>query len=128
MAQTSTPDPSAAERKLAPEALPLIAAYFQVLAEPARLNMLNILRTGERNVGELAEMSACSVANTSRHLALLAQNGLITRKTRGNSVYYSIEDQAVFALCDLVCSSIVDRLSKLDQQRQALLGTASAST
>ncbi len=36
------------------EALDQVAAYFQALSEPTRLQILNFLREGERNVGELA--------------------------------------------------------------------------
>jgi len=36
---------------LPPEALDQVAAYFQALSEPTRLQILNLLRTGERNVG-----------------------------------------------------------------------------
>ena len=36
------------------EALEKVAAYFQALSEPTRLSLLNLLRGGERNVGELA--------------------------------------------------------------------------
>ena len=40
--------------EMPPEALEQVAAYFQVLAEPTRLRILNLLRGGEKNVGELA--------------------------------------------------------------------------
>ena len=36
---------------LPPEAMLEVAAYFQALSEPTRLKILNLLRTGERNVG-----------------------------------------------------------------------------
>ena len=43
-------------KNMPPEALEEVAGYFQVLAEPTRLRILNILREGERNVGDLAQM------------------------------------------------------------------------
>ena len=43
---------------LPPEALEEVAAYFQTLSEPTRLQILNYLREGERNVGELAQIYA----------------------------------------------------------------------
>ena len=39
---------------LPPEALEQVAAYFQALSEPTRLQILNLLRQQEHNVGELA--------------------------------------------------------------------------
>ena len=50
---------------LPPEALQDVATYFQALSEPTRLQILNILREGERNVGELAQMCGSTAANIS---------------------------------------------------------------
>jgi DNA-binding transcriptional ArsR family regulator len=88
------------------DALTEVAQYFQALSEPTRLRILNTLRSGERNVGELTGLCECSTANVSRHLATLAERGMVTREGRGTSVYYRIADPNVYALCDLVCGSI----------------------
>ena len=61
---------------LPPEAMMEVAAYFQALSEPTRLKILNLLREGERNVGELAQLCGFTAANISRHLALLTKHGL----------------------------------------------------
>jgi DNA-binding transcriptional ArsR family regulator len=98
---------------LPPEALAQVAAYFQALSEPNRLQILNLLRQGERSVGELAQLCGSSVANVSRHLTLLTQHGLVRRQPRGNSAMYSIADDSVYALCDLVCGSIARRFEQL---------------
>jgi DNA-binding transcriptional ArsR family regulator len=97
---------------LPPEALEQVAAYFQVLSEPMRLSILNLLREGERNVGEIAETCGTTSANVSRHLAMLTRHGLVARDHRGTSVYYRIADESVYALCDLVCGSIAQRLAR----------------
>jgi DNA-binding transcriptional ArsR family regulator len=105
--------------KLSPEALAQVAAYFSALSEPARLRLLNLLREREHSVGELAEATGYSAANVSRHLALLAQHGLLARQSRGTSVYYSIADPAVYDLCDLVCGSLARRFERTAPQRAA---------
>ena len=51
-----------------------------------------LLRDGERNVGELAQLCGYTAANISRHLALLTKHGLVARESRGTSVYYRIAD------------------------------------
>jgi DNA-binding transcriptional ArsR family regulator len=91
---------------LPPEALDQVAAYFRALSEPTRLQILNLLRSGERNVGDLAQLTGYTSANVSRHLAFLMQQGLVRRDARGTAVYYSIADASVYALCDLVCGNI----------------------
>ncbi len=97
---------------LPPEALEQVAAYFQALSEPTRLRILNLLREGERNVGDLAQACGYTAANVSRHLAMLMQHGLVARESRGTSVYYRIADESVYALCDLVCGNIARKLER----------------
>src|ERR1035437_398880 len=96
--------------KLDDNAIALIANYFQVLSEPMRLKVLNTLRSGDRNVGELADLLGCTTANISKHLSLLAKSGFVGRNTHGNSVYYRISDPAVFELCNTVCGQVGRRL------------------
>jgi DNA-binding transcriptional ArsR family regulator len=109
---------------LTTEALTQVAAYFQALSEPTRLQILNLLRAGERNVGELAQACGYTSANVSRHLALLMQHGLVAREGRGTSVYYRIADESVYALCDLVCGSIARQLERSVQGRKAFARAA----
>ena len=88
-----------------------IANYFQALSEPMRLKVLNALRLGDQNVGELAELLGSTTANISKHLSLLAKGGFVVRETRGNSAYYRIADPAIFDLCNLVCGQVGRRLA-----------------
>jgi DNA-binding transcriptional ArsR family regulator len=82
---------------------------------------LELLRDGEKNVGELAEACACSQANVSRHLSTLAKHGLVARESRGTAVYYRIADESIYALCDLVCGNVAKQL----EQQASLLGSLS---
>src|SRR5580765_7422099 len=104
---------------LPPEALEEVAAYFQTLSEPTRLQILNHLREGERNVGELAQLCGYTAANVSRHLAMLTKHGMVARETRGTSVYYRIADEQLYPLCDLVCGSIARRFEQAARDRKA---------
>jgi DNA-binding transcriptional ArsR family regulator len=104
---------------LSPEALAQVASYFQALSEPARLRLLNLLRAERRSVGQLAEATGYSAANVSRHLALLAQHGVLARETHGTSVYYSIADPAIYELCNLVCDNLGRRFERTAPQREA---------
>ncbi len=106
-------------KDLPPEALEQVAAYFQALAEPTRLRILNLLRSGERNVGELAQLCGYTAANVSKHLSVLTKHGLVARESRGTSVYYRIGDESVYALCDLVCGSLARQFER-QAQNQAL--------
>jgi len=112
---------------LSPAALDQVAAYFQVLAEPTRLRILNQLRSGEHNVGDLAQLLGTTSANMSRHLSLLTQRGLVARDSRGTSVYYRIADPSVYALCDLVCGNIGRQIARTSEEREMFMQTGGKS-
>jgi DNA-binding transcriptional ArsR family regulator len=90
-------------------ALDEVAGYFGALASLPRLKILNALREGERNVGELTELAGCTQANVSKHLAVLAEHGLVAKSVRGTSAYYRIADARVYRLCEAVCGRIGER-------------------
>lgn len=98
-------------KQLDDEAIAHVAQYFQVLAEPTRLKVLNALREREYNVGELAELLGCTTANASKHLSLLATHGFVAREAVGNASVYRIANPAIFELCELVCGQVGERLA-----------------
>lgn len=98
--------------EMSPEALILVAERFKVLAEPLRLSILQALETGERSVTDITNAVASTQPNVSKHLKMLQDAGLLGRRQEGNTVYYSIADEGVFALCDAVCASVGKRLAK----------------
>lgn len=93
---------------LTPELLELIAERFKALAEPARLNILNALRDGERTVTDLMDETGLAQANVSKHLQLLHGLGFTDRRKEGLFVYYRLADQSVFQLCDIMCGRLVE--------------------
>ena len=91
----------------------LIARRFRAMSEPLRIRLLDRLRDGEASVNELALYLGASQQNVSKHLALLADVGIVGRRRDGNRVYYSIEDQGVLVLCEQVCGSVQARMAAL---------------
>ena len=99
---------------LTPDLADLIARRFSVLGEPTRLRLLNLMHeSGEVSVGELAEATASSQANVSKHLALLLSERMVARRREGSRAMYSIADPTLMRLCDEVCSSVRDQLREL---------------
>ena len=93
----------------------LVARRFRLLSEPMRIRLLDRLRSGEATVGELADALASSQQNVSKHLAALADAGLLGRRREGNRVYYRIVDEGVFTLCEQVCGSLQEQLRALNE-------------
>jgi DNA-binding transcriptional ArsR family regulator len=92
--------------KMTPELLGLIAERFRALAEPARLQILNALRGGEKTVTQLVEETGLGQANVSKHLQVLHSLGYITRRKQGLFVHISLTDPEVFKLCDIMCGRL----------------------
>ena len=91
-------------------ALAQVAARFKVLAEPIRLRILDALQNGEMTVSEITGAVESTQPNVSKHLKMLQDAGLVARRQEGNTVYCSIADETVFELCEVVCSSLRERL------------------
>jgi DNA-binding transcriptional ArsR family regulator len=93
----------------------LIARRFRVIGEPMRIRLLDRLRDGEAAVGELSEAVGASQQNVSKHLAVLADVGILGRRKDGNYVYYRIVDEGVLTLCEDVCGSVEEQLRSLGE-------------
>lgn len=75
-----------------------IAVVAQAVANPHRLELLDLLVQGPRSVEQLAEASAQSVANASQHLQRLKRAGLVVGERRGTTIRYRLADPAVARL------------------------------
>lgn len=93
-------------KQLSPEMIGMIAERFRALAEPARLQIMQTLREGERTVSELVASTGLGTANVSKHLQLLHGAGFVTRRKDGGYVYYALADDDVFRLCDIMCGRL----------------------
>jgi rhodanese-related sulfurtransferase len=74
------------------------ARIGKALADPHRLELLDLLAQGERTVEDLAREAALSVANASQHLRLLHTARLVESRKEGLYVVYRLADPAVFTL------------------------------
>ena len=94
---------------LSSEALEILALRFRALGDATRLALLQALFTQERTVQELGAVTGTSQANTSKHLAVLLERGLVARRRAGLFVYYRIADASLEKLCRVVCGSLAER-------------------
>ena len=73
-----------------------------MLGEPMRLKILQALHARPLTVGEIVDATGATQSNISKHLALLATSGVITRHKRGQFVSYGIGNPLTLKLCELV--------------------------
>ena len=102
-------------KPLPDELIELIAQRFRVIGEPMRIKMLDAMHDGELTVGELVELTGSTQQNVSKHLSVLHGAGIVTRRKEGNFVKYSIGDDTIFALCELVCGGLRDQAAGVEE-------------
>ncbi len=72
-----------------------LARAGKAFSNPNRIELLELLSQGGRTVDTLANLAGLSVANTSQHLQLLRNSGLVESVKKGQFVHYSIASDAV---------------------------------
>jgi len=91
----------------------MVAARLRVIGDPNRIRILDLLREDELTVSEITERLGMSQQNTSKHLGMLLQAGIVARRKEGNSSIYSIADRGVYDLCEQVCGGLQAQLAEL---------------
>ena len=86
------------------EQLERAAPLIRVTAHPLRLRIIDYLRHGEDNVGNIAEVAGCEQAVTSQHLATLRQHGILAARREGQRVYYRLVRVEMLGLLDCIHS------------------------
>ena len=76
------------------------SATFEVLAQPVRRSILDLLRTGERLVGEIADVLGLSQPLTSKHLRVLRDAELVTVRVDGPRRWYGVRPEPLAEIDD----------------------------
>jgi DNA-binding transcriptional ArsR family regulator len=69
------------------------AKFFRGLSDTTRLSILEVLREGEKTVGDIVEQTQQSQSNISNHLKCLDECGLVKNRRNGKNIYYSLRDE-----------------------------------
>ena len=72
---------------------------LKALADPARREILQLLRGGRMSAGEIASRFDMTGATISYHLATLKKAGLIYESREKNYIYYRLNTSVVEELC-----------------------------
>lgn len=101
-----------------------VARYFGLLSEPTRLRILHAICQAEQSVSDIVAATGATQTNVSRHLALMHQAGVVSRRRDGNSVYYGVADPEFVSICRSVCVQIAGRLDATAPLARNLRGFA----
>ena len=100
-------------RRLSEQAVELVAFRCRLFGEPTRIRLLELLNDGEASVQQLTDCLQTTHANVSKHLSLLHQAGIVSRRKDGPSVRYALVDWTGWWLVEQVAASIAGQLDEL---------------
>lgn len=78
------------------------AEFFQALAHPTRIAIIELLRDGELSAGALIERLGVEQANASQHLTVLRSRHILVNRKVGNQVFYSVRDPLILEVLDVM--------------------------
>ena len=98
-----------------------VARIGKVVCHGHRLELLEYLAQGERTVEALVKLTGLSVANTSQHLRVMRQSGLVEARKDGLYVYYSLADDEIVRLLSSMRKLAESHLADVDRLVRAYL-------
>lgn len=92
-----------------------VARYFGVLGEPTRLRILHAICQEEKCVNDIIRLTGMAQANVSRHLGLMYQAGMLSRRREGTQVFYRVADRVFVELCRSVTVQVLSRMDEMER-------------
>ncbi len=97
------------------------AEICKVFTNPKRLEIISLLRDGEKTVNELTELAGVPQANVSQHLTVLRQNNVVTTRRNGANIYYKIANPKILQACDLMREVLLEQLKENEKLVKRIL-------
>jgi DNA-binding transcriptional ArsR family regulator len=88
------------------------ADFLGVLAHPLRLQIIELLKNGEKNVNSIAKALGIQQSSLSRHLIALREQGILKSRKEGTAIYYGIEDHDIYHVLRPIAEMLRKRLKK----------------
>ncbi len=87
------------------------AEFFKVLGHPARIRILEVLRDGERSVGQLIPEVGLEASHLSQQLGLMRRASILESRKEGATVFYSVADRRILELLELAKAILTTTLA-----------------
>ena len=97
------------------EIFELQADVCLALGNPRRLQILNLLKEGERPVSSMLEFMNINQANMSQHLSVLKQKGLVFSRKEGTTVYYRLASPRISEACSIMRDVLRETLQEKER-------------
>jgi DNA-binding transcriptional ArsR family regulator len=122
-----SPEPRQSAPGETPPIYRLKAEFFRLLGHPARVRILELLRDGERSVGELQAALGLDSSGTSQHLTAMRRQGLLESRRAGTSVFYRVKDPRIFQLLEVAKQVLTGQLEETRDLLGDLAGVSAPS-
>ncbi|RMG68687.1 MAG: ArsR family transcriptional regulator [Nitrospirae bacterium] len=90
----------------------LQAEVCKTLTNPKRLEIIHVLKEGEKTVTELVNILGIPKANVSQHLSILKNRGILKSRREGVNIYYSIANPKVIQACALMREVLTEQMKE----------------
>ena len=98
------------------------ADFFKALAHPLRIQILELLCEGEKNVNEIQSILGSEGSAVSQQLMVLRSKNIVVGKKDGNKVLYSLRDPLIIDLLAITkhifSNQLNDAINMLDSVRE----------
>ena len=78
---------------------------LKAIAHPLRFQILETLKVGELNVGEIENASGIGQPALSQQLGVLRKAGLVETRKDAKLVFYRRDEESLTGLADLICTA-----------------------
>lgn len=98
--------------------LSIYKIFFTSLANPNRLQIINALRNGKKNVSEICETSGFEQSMVSHNLKRLERCGMVFVEQNGKHRYYTLNNKTIAPLLKLIDAHMGKYCSKIHEGKR----------
>jgi len=96
------------------------ADFLKALSHPLRLQAIEFLKNGEKNVSTIIKALGIPQSSLSRHLSILREAGILKSRQQGTVIYYDIENHDIFHVLRPIAEMLRKKLKKTETVLESL--------
>src|SRR6266496_4541163 len=93
----------------------LLAKMIQAMANPRRLEIIDLLGQGEKTVDQVARETHMAVANASQHLQVLKSANLVEIRRQGNFIHYRLAHEEIYRSWQTMRELGLERITEMEK-------------
>ena len=84
----------------------------KALANPIRIEIIDVLNDKEMTFGEIQEITGVMKANLSQHLSMMVSNGILSQRKEGLNMYFKLSTEKIATACRMMREVLIENLKK----------------